>query len=75
MLFAPQPKLTEDQLAERLERVKLNNQRLVERRRKVEEDENSFQVQEEARKQADVHKRLADRRKRADADKTRKELE
>ncbi|CUS08360.1 unnamed protein product, partial [Tuber aestivum] len=69
------PKLTEDELAARLERVKLNNQRLIERRRKAEEDESSFQVAEEARKQADVHKRLADRKKRAEADRNRKELD
>ncbi|RPA96735.1 hypothetical protein L873DRAFT_1214081 [Choiromyces venosus 120613-1] len=69
------PKLTEDELAARLERVKLNNQRLIERRRKAEEDESSFQVAEEARKQADVHKRMADRKKRAEADRNRKELD
>ncbi|KAG0634703.1 hypothetical protein HOY80DRAFT_985364 [Tuber brumale] len=69
------PKLTEDELAARLERVKLNNQRLIERRRKAEEDESSFQVAEEARKQADVHKRLTDRKKRAEADRNRKELD
>ncbi|PWW80827.1 hypothetical protein C7212DRAFT_161639 [Tuber magnatum] len=67
--------LSGDELAARLERVKLNNQRLIERRRKAEEDESSFQVAEEARKQADVHKRLADRKKRAEADRNRKELD
>lgn len=59
----------------RLERQKLHNQFLVDRRRKVEEDEDSFQVQEEARKQADASKRFVERKKKVEQDRSRKELE
>jgi hypothetical protein len=58
-----------------MQRVKLNNERLTERRRKAEEDENKYQAQEEARKQADATKRLADRRKKVEQEKLRRELE
>lgn len=56
-------------------RAKLNNERLIERRRKAEEDENSFQVQEEARKQADATKRIVERKKKVEQERSRKELE
>lgn len=59
----------------RLERQKLHNKFLVDRRRKVEEDEDSFQVQEEARKQADASKRFVERKKKVDQERSRKELE
>ncbi|KAI5852852.1 hypothetical protein DFP73DRAFT_589912 [Morchella snyderi] len=67
-------KLTDEQLMERMERVKLNNERLLERRRKAEEDENSFQVQEEARKQADATRTVA-RKNEIEQEKSRKELD
>lgn len=69
-----QPKLTEDELAARMEKVKLNNKRLTERRRKAEEDENSFQQAEAARKQTDAKQRLIDRQKQVEAEKNRREL-
>lgn len=59
----------------RLERQKLHNQHLVDRRRKVEEDENSFQAHEEARKQADASKRFVERKKKVEQERGRKELE
>ncbi|KAH8154125.1 uncharacterized protein LAJ45_01893 [Morchella importuna] len=68
-------KLTEEELTERMARAKLNNERLIERRRKAEEDENSFQVQEEARKQADATKRIVERKKKVEQERSRKELD
>lgn len=59
----------------RLERQKLHNKFLVDRRRKVEEDEDSFQIQEEARKQADASKRFVERKKKVEQERSRKELE
>jgi len=58
-----------------MEQVKLNNQRLTERRRKAEEDENSFHVQEEQRRQMDAVKRAQDRKKKVEQEKARKELD
>lgn len=69
------PKLTEEELAERMARIKLNNERLTERRRKAEEDESTFQTQELARKEADAAKRIAERKKKAVADRDRRELD
>ncbi|KAI5778370.1 hypothetical protein EDC01DRAFT_622768 [Geopyxis carbonaria] len=69
------PKLTDEELAARMERVKLNNQRLTERRRKAEEDETKFQAQEEARKKNDAVKRFADRKKKVEQEKNRRELD
>lgn len=66
--------------------MKLNNERLLDRRRKADEDESSFQAQEEARKQADANnrearrqadanKRFVERKKKVEQDRNRKELE
>lgn len=58
-----------------MEKVRLNNQRLTERRRKAEEDETDFERREAARKQTDAKKRLEERKKRVEAEKNRRELE
>jgi hypothetical protein len=68
------PKLTDEELAARMERVKLNNARLTERARKAVEDETSFQVLEKQRRAQDV-KHQVEKKKRIEAEKNRKELE
>lgn len=67
--------MTEEELAARMEKVKLNNKRLTERRRKAEEDENSYQKSEAARKQLDAQQRLIERKKQMEAEKNRRELD
>ncbi|KAF8246750.1 hypothetical protein K440DRAFT_630612 [Wilcoxina mikolae CBS 423.85] len=69
------PKLTDEELAERMERVKLNDARLRERARKANEDESSFQVLEEQRRQLDSVRRLQDRKKNVEQEKNRRELD
>lgn len=67
----PKPKLTDEELAARMERVRLNNARLTERARRVTEDESSFAVLEAQRMKED----MALRQKRVEAVKVRRELE
>ena len=71
----PKAKLTEEELATRMERIKLNNARLIERARKADEDESSFQVQEEQRRQRDSVRRVHERKKTVEQEKNRRELE
>ncbi|TGZ83787.1 hypothetical protein EX30DRAFT_346531 [Ascodesmis nigricans] len=68
------PKLTEEELAARMEKIRLNNKKLTERRKAAEEDETNFEKQEALRKQSDAKQRLLDRKKRIEAEKNRREM-
>lgn len=69
------PKLTDEELAAKMERVKLNNQRLIEKRRKAEEDELRFKREEEEIKKKDEESRMEEEKRRVAAEKGRKELD
>jgi hypothetical protein len=61
-----QPKLSPEELAERMEKMKLKNQELVARRMRTEADENQYKEQEEARQIAQKEQRIKIKQKKED---------
>lgn len=61
-----QPKLTPEELAERMERMKLKNEQLLARRMRSEADENQYREQEQARQQAQEEQRMRMKQRKED---------
>jgi len=61
-----QPKLSPEELAERMDKMKLKNQELVARRMRTEADENQYKEQEEARQIAQKEQRIKTKQKKED---------
>ena len=61
-----QPKLTPEELTEKMERMKLKNEQLLARRLRSEADENQYKEQEEARQQAQHERRMRIKQKEED---------